>query len=369
MRQVDLLALQKYGPLGASSRMRLLQYLPWLEQAGVRATVQPLLSNEQLQARYRQGGYGAGGLVRAYVRRLLAMRERRRFDVVWIEKEALPWMPLWLERGMLSGVPYVLDYDDAVFHNYDLHRSPFVRRIYGKRLDGLMAGAALVLGGNGYLAQRARDAGAAWVEVLPTVIDLERYPQPFDASEQRRMVASPETARQEELRIVWIGSPATAHYLQLLREPLQKLAARYTFTLRVIGGASVDLPGVRVEVLPWSEATEVAAISACDVGIMPLLDSPWERGKCGYKLVQYMACGLPCVASAVGANKEVLGQGEAGMLVNDAQGWLSALEALVTNPALRHQLGRAGRVRVESIYCLQKTAPLMADLLCKAAIS
>ena len=171
---VRILALTKYARLGASSRLRTLQYVPLLAGEGIEVTVQPLLTDTMLQLRYEQGSYGKAALFRAYAKRCRQMLLRRKFNVLWIEKEALPWWPLWAERALLHGVPYVLDYDDAIFHHYEQHAHPWVRRIYGRRLDELMAGAALVMGGNSYLAQRARDAGASWVEVVPTVIDLER---------------------------------------------------------------------------------------------------------------------------------------------------------------------------------------------------
>lgn len=359
LKPLKILALTRYGRAGASSRLRFLQYLPWLREAAIDVSVQPLLGDAPLQARYRTGRYGTVPLLTAYLKRCHALLGRHQFDVVWIEKEALPWAPLWLERGLLRGVPYVLDFDDAVFHNYDKHRSLLVRRVYGRRLDRLMARAALVVDGNSYLAQRARDAGAPRVELLPTVIDLDRYPEPAHASESVTVGGT--------LRIVWIGSPTTVHYLQLLREPLQALARTHAFVLRVVGGGKVDLPGVNVEEVPWSEATEVASIGACDVGVMPLLDSPWERGKCGYKLIQYMACGLPVVASDVGANSEIVQHDVSGLVVRSSSDWEVALQRLLSDAALRARMGQAGRRRVEQRYCVQHTAPLLANWLRQAA--
>ena len=360
MKEINVLVLTKYGRLGASSRMRSLQYLPWFEQAGLQVTVHPLLSDEFLSLRYKQGTYGLWSLLKAYARRLRALMARQQFDVVWIEKEALPFFPLWLELALLRGVPYVLDYDDAIFHNYDQHANFWVRRLFGRRLDGLMAQATLVVGGNNYLVQRARDAGAPWVEVVPTVIDLARYPsQPQTLVEPPVDVGLP--------RVVWIGSPSTVRYLQLIREQLQALAARQPFVLRVIGGGAVDLPGVQVEVTAWTEATEVENISACQVGVMPLLDSVWERGKCGYKLIQYMACGLPVVASGVGVNPEIVRHGENGFVANTSDEWVTSLSKLLQSPALCRRMGAAGRYRVENEYCIQKTGPRTAQLLRSAA--
>jgi glycosyltransferase involved in cell wall biosynthesis len=222
-----------------------------------------------------------------------------------------------------------------------------------------MAKAALVVCGNAYLAQRATAAGAARVEQLPTVIDLSRY-----TLQSRPQAVG--NVQDPVPRIVWIGSPSTAKYLALLAEPLQVLAQTMPFVLRVVG-AQFALPGVQVECVPWSEATEVADIAACDVGVMPLQDSAWERGKCGYKLIQYMACGLPVVASDVGVNGEIVQAGVNGYLARNNDEWLNALKALLSDAAVRHQFGLLGRQRVEDVYCIQKTGPVFAQWFAEAA--
>ena len=362
MKVQKVLALTKYGRLGASSRMRFLQYIPWLQQAGMEVTVEPLLSDELLYARYQRGTYGWGALARAYVSRLRLLRQWSNFDVVWIEKEALPWLPLTLELALLERVPYVLDYDDAVFHQYDQHPQALVRQLYSRRLDGLMKDSALVVCGNNYLAQRARDAGASWVAVVPTVVDLERY-------HLKTFVP----VANELPRIVWIGSPSTTRYLNLLSEPLRILAKEQPFVLRVIGGDMVDMVGVQVEAVAWSETTEVEDIRSCDIGIMPLINSSWEQGKCGYKLIQYMACGLPVVASDVGVNSDIVKDGENGFLVNTSDEWINALRKLLADNLLRFRLGGSGRQLVEDIYCIQQAGPKLASLLhtvtCKSKIN
>ena len=352
LKMISVLILTKYGRMGASSRLRFLQYVPDLEEHDFRITVRSLLPDQLVQSRYIRGSYGFCSLLSAYAARLAAMLRRRHFDVVWIEKEALPWAPLWVERTLLRGVPYVLDYDDAVFHQYDQHPRAWIRYLYGKRLDGLMANAAVVVGGNKYLAQRAQDAGASRIEIVPTVIDLDRYPSPL---------AMP--VARDKLRIVWVGSPSTARYLRLLRGPLMELAKKMSFVLRVIGTDVVDIPGLQIEVVPWSEETEVASIGACDVGVMPLLDSSWERGKCGYKLIQYMACGLPVVASGVGVNAEIVQHGVNGYLANSDDEWAATLGKLLKDQQLRAQMGRAGRLMVEQTYCIQQTRPKIARFL------
>ncbi|KUE87893.1 glycosyl transferase family 1 [Cupriavidus necator] len=358
MKGPRILVLTRYGRLGASSRLRGLQFLPWLERAGLSVTVQPLLSDAVLRQRYSRAGYVITSLLQSYARRLLALVRRRDFDLIWIEKEALPWFPVWLESGLLKGVPYILDYDDAQFHVYDLHRSALVRSLYGRRLDTLMSGARLVIAGNEYLAERARRAGASWVEIVPTVVELGRY------TVQRRLSENPATP----LRIVWIGSPSTVKYLGVLKSALASLAYHHEFTLRVIG-SQFSAPGVDVECIPWTEDTEAASIADCDVGIMPLVDSPWERGKCGYKLIQYMACGLPVIASPIGVNQEIVRDTFNGFLARGEADWISRLSLLLTSAELRDTMGRAGRGLVENLYCVQKVAPKIATMFSQAATS
>lgn len=352
---MKILILTRYGRLGASSRVRFLQYRPYLEEAGMRVTVQPLLSDEMLRLRYAQGYYPIVALVAAYWQRCRALMRCGDFDVVWIEKEALSWWPLWLESLLLRRAVYVLDYDDAVFLTYEMHRRAWIRRWFGRRLGQLMARAALVIAGNDYLADYARRHGASRVTVVPTVLDLARYSSSGGAGRT--------PVRTDPPRIVWIGSPATVHYLCLLAAPLRVLAQRTSFVLRIIGGGEIHMPGVPTELVSWSEDGEVDAIAACDVGIMPLLDSPWERGKCGYKLIQYMACGLPVVASNVGVNPQIVQNDVNGFIASSDDEWIVALQRLLCDHSLRLRLGLAGRQRVERDYCVQQTGPRVASLL------
>lgn len=355
VKSLRVLVLTKYGSLGASSRLRCFQYLSWLRQAGIEVTVQSLLSDELLLKLYQHGAYGLWSLLGAYGSRLMTLRECNQFDLIWIEKEAFPWLPVWFERWMLRSTPYVLDFDDAIFHNYDLHRFAWVRRVYGRRVDRLMEGARLVIAGNRYLADRATASRARQVEVIPTVVDLARY-----VSKQIYSVT-------KKPRIVWIGSPSTVRYLLELVEPLSTLAKRHPFTLRVICDGALTMPGVDVEAMEWSAEMEANAIAECDVGIMPLRDTPWEQGKCAYKLIQYMACGLPTVASPVGLNRDVVVNAETGFFVEHSSEWVKKLEQLLSDAVLRQRLGQAGRARVEAMFCLQRTAPKLVDLLFDAS--
>jgi glycosyltransferase involved in cell wall biosynthesis len=346
---MKVLILPWYGRLGPSSRMRTLQYLPWLDRAGIEYEVAPLMDDGLLSSRIRVGRYDLPKLLASYARRIGRLARRGDFDLIWLEKEALPWLPASFERWLCAGIPCLVDYDDAVFHHYDLSPRGWVRRIFGNRVDRVMSSAAAVMVGNKYLAARAENAGAHVVREIPTVIDLARY------------APKPPGPPPEKPTIVWIGTFSTAGYLRLLREPLSRL--RSAFKLRVIGGPIEAFPELDMELIPWTEKGEAAALRECDIGVMPLTDSPWERGKCGYKLIQYMACGLPVVASPVGVNREIVRVGENGFLADSSAEWVESLDRLLDDPGLRRRMGEAGRKRVEQDYCTDRIAPAIIEIL------
>ncbi len=353
-----VLFLTRYDRRGASSRQRCLIYLEALRQAGIAADVRPFLSDSYIDALYRGLPVSLAEILRSYLARLRALALLSRYSLVWIEKEALPWMPAGIEIVLLklAGVPVVVDYDDATFHAYDRHRNPLVRRILGAKIDRVMRTADLVIVGNAYLGAHAEAAGADMVSELPTVVDLRRYPL-VSRWEDRLGTDG------EALTIGWIGSPLNSPYLDLLRPALAELSARIPLRLLLIGAAPTALCGVPVERLPWSADSEAADIARCDVGVMPLPDAPWERGKCGYKLIQFMAASLPVVASPVGVNRDIVVPGETGFLAANDADWVSALTRLHRDPKLRRRMGEAGRRRVEQLYSLHVTAPRFVGLL------
>ena len=359
---MKLVFFTKYTRAGASSRYRSFQYLPALEAAGLRFIISPLLDDAYLVRRYTRDARihaydDVLSALSAFGRRLWAGLTVPSAALVVIEYELLPWLPAVFERWLAwRGCRMVVDYDDAIFHQYDAHPNPWVRRLLGRKIATVMRLANTVVAGNAYLADYARQAGARRVIVIPTVIDLFRYP----------VVGLPQ--RTELFTIGWIGSPSTARYLRAVAPALANVCADARACVRLIGAGAADLPGVSVDAIPWREETEVDEIRRCDVGIMPLPDEPWARCKCGFKLIQYMACGLPVVASPVGVNQQIVEHGVNGFLVQTHQEWLTALDTLRNDPALRARMGAAGRRKVETTYCLQVTASQYVRVLRQAGM-
>lgn len=326
------------------------QYVEPLHSMNVDVSVQPLLRTSYLERLYAGIPTKWSEVAGDYFKRLGCLFKARHFDLLWIEKELFPYLPAWAERLLASsGIRYVVDYDDAVFHNYDRHRNPIVRQLLGKKIDSVMRHAAVVVCGNSYLAERASKTGARRIEIVPTVIDLQRY----------SMIEPP--VSQESLRVGWMGSLSTVKYLHDVAPALHAASTNIPLTLVVVG-ARCELPGIDVEFRSWSEDSEVEEIQHFDIGIMPLHRGPWELGKCGYKLIQYMACGKPVIATPFGVNQEIVQHGLNGYLANDVDGWREALEKLSANAEARRTMGEHGRIAVEKKYCLQKTAPRMAQI-------
>jgi glycosyltransferase involved in cell wall biosynthesis len=251
-------------------------------------------------------------------------------------------------------VPYVVDYDDAVFHNYDQSRSALIRAVFGHKIDRVMEQSALVLAGNSYLADRARAAGASRVEIIPSVVDLIRYPSGL-------------TTPHRGLVVGWIGSPGSQHLLEPIAPVLEKALDSADDRFVTIGANFAAPLFGNHEMIPWSEEREANELSRFDIGIMPVADRPFERGKCGFKLIQYMASGVAVIASPVGVNPEIVAQGANGFLADSNERWLEALLTLKRSPELRASMGRAGRTLVEERYSVAATAPRLLSLLRQTA--
>jgi len=351
MRSFNILALTRYDRLAASSRLRFFQYADFLAGVDIHLTFQPFFGNDYVRLLVTDD-FSRVKVMYSYLKRLLVMGHLTKFDAIWVEKELLPWLPAWIELAFIpQRIALVVDYDDAWFHRYDGHPSWVVRMLLGKKIDRIMARADTVVAGNEYLAQRARAAGARRIRLLPTVVDLNRYP---------RMNRDP---TRVPLVVGWMGSPSTSVYLEPLFSVAEKLRLEHHVRFIAVGANPAHVEGTPFEAQPWTEDTECAQLGSFDIGIMPLPDQDWERGKCGYKLVQYMAGGLPVVASPVGINNQIVTHGETGFLANSTQDWYLALKTLLTDAIQRTRLGATGRTRVESSYCLSVTAPMLRDVL------
>jgi hypothetical protein len=354
---VKLLTLPKYGSLAAGTRYRFEQYFPALQREGWTISSNPLLDDGYLQRRFETGHASLVAAALGATKRWSALRKRDEHDAIWMAYEALPYAPAFVEKVLLGGGPsLVLDVDDAVFHIYDENRSRLVRALLGDKLKKLAEVAAAVFAGSPYLVDYFSAAGARVFHV-PTVVDIERY-----------LPATP-PRRSHRIVVGWMGSPSTAAFLRAMQGPLARFQREIDAEVRLIGAHGVTLRGVRAEMIAWSEAREITDLQGFDIGIMPLDDIPFTRGKCGFKLVQCMATGIPVVASPVGVNTQLVEESGAGFLARTSDEWVEALLVLARSPELRAQQGAAGRRYVIERYSLQAFEPVVSRLLAEVTTS
>jgi glycosyltransferase involved in cell wall biosynthesis len=352
---VRVLFLTKYPLEGASSRYRVFQYLPFVEAAGIEYEVQSFLTPEMYRAMNARTSTARkfAATIAASIRRVLAVRHAKDFDLVFMQRECLPAGPPILERLVRrAGAKIIFDYDDALFifrksaHTpaADIFKQPSrVRRIF--RL------ADCVLAGNEWLRSQAAPY-CSDVRVFHVAEDLLRF------------TARPDHRQEATVTIGWLGSPSTERYLDLIRGPLRTICSRYPHVrVKIIGGGRFADDGIPVEHVPWSLTTEVEQLHTFDIGIMPLPSEEWSLGKSGGKARTYMAVGLPVVCTDIGFNRELVTNDVTGFLVTSHDQWIAALDQLITDSELRSRIGTSARREVEERFSLQRLGPEFVSIL------
>ncbi len=335
-------------------RYRIEQWEPLLRKHGLEITYAPFESAELHALLYKPGNVGQklSLVAKGVSRRYSLMSSVKDYDVVYVFREAAllgpPFFERWIHR---SGVPMVFDFDDAVFVSYRSPTNGYLSYLkFASKTKSICRMSAHVMAGNPYLAEYARQVNPN-VTMVPTTIDTDKY----------KLI---ERRNESEIPTIgWTGSFSTVQHLDTLRSALQKLARQTKFRLRVIGTPVYKLDGVEVEAMPWVAATELKDLGAIDIGIMPLPDDSWSKGKCGLKALQFMALGIPTVCSPVGVNKEIIHDGENGFIADSEDQWIEKLGLLLSSADLRRQLGQAGRTTVEAKYSAVVQAPRVFELL------
>jgi glycosyltransferase involved in cell wall biosynthesis len=290
-------------------------------------------------------------VTRNLARRLSTIGRARNYDLVYILREAALLGPPVFERMLYrQRVPFVFDFDDAIFVSYRSPSNGYLSYLkFASKTKTICRLASHVMVGNPYLADYARQVNDN-VTVIPTTIDTEKYRVP------------PPKNDSGPITIGWTGSYSTVQHLDTLRGALKKLAETEKFVLRVIGTPSYELSPIDVEAMPWRAATELEDLCAIDIGVMPLPDDNWSKGKCGLKALQFMALGIPTICSPVGVNTDIIQDNENGFLAGTEAEWVDKLTRLLRSAELRRRLGDAGRVTVEQQYSAAIQAPRVYEI-------
>lgn len=338
----------------ASSRHRVYQYLPFLEKAGCEAIVHPAVSGEEHHETFivRSARGHLSRAFRTFTRRVRDLHQLGDYDYVYVQKPVLPAPLFNIELRIAREARLIFDFDDAIFL-----KKPGGAALTGlwpqaKRIAAICRRAHRVVVGNEYLAESVRADGVDPV-VLPTAVDAEAFAADSGVSKHSQKIPV----------IGWVGSPSTQADLNLIIPSLIDLHSRTPFVVRIIGGIPSAMP-VRfpIEWKPWNLQSEIAEIAHLDFGLAPLDFTPWNQGKCGLKVLQYWAAGIPVVASPVGVHKQMIQDGENGMLAANRNEWTGKLLALIKDTALRRRVIEKGRQTVREKYSLQALAPRFLSL-------
>lgn len=351
--RVLVLAPYRYDT-APGQRFRIEQWMPLLEREGVQFEFDTFMSERLHQVLYKPGHVlaKAAALLGDYARRLARSIRLRGYDAVFLHREAAIIGPAWIERLLAgTGIPLVYEFDDAIYVPYVSPSNKYLSYLkFPQKTAAICRLATHVVVGNEVLREYAARYNSN-VTIIPTTIDIEKYRPACRYKFDDAPV------------IGWSGSYSTIQYLEVMKPAFAKLAERHPFRLEIIGATTFQFDKVPVRSQNWSAATEVEDLSRIQIGLMPLPDEDWARGKCALKALQYMALGIPTVVSPVGVNADVIRDGVNGLHARDTDEWVRALSALIEDESLRRRLGNAGRKTVEAEYSAQVNAPRLLQIL------
>jgi glycosyltransferase involved in cell wall biosynthesis len=349
-----ILALAPYPYLSADTRYRICQFKPGLRNANWDLTLRPFMDDDLFNIYNKRGMFAkkAWRTLGRTISRFNDCLKAGEFDVVILHKEAFPFGPPVFEKILHNNQPKVIyDLDDAFWtHPPQFHqignwlRDP-------KRIQKMIGLSSYVLAGNPFLADFARQFNPH-VSVFPTVLDTNKYLPRKEMDDGMVTVG-------------WVGRWSSESYLVKLIPVFKALSKKFSSVrFKFIGTQGIHYEGLQnVDTVPWRLETEVEDIASFNIGIMPLPSDVYSQGKCGFKLLQYMALGIPGVASPIGVNVDIISDGENGFLASSEQEWIEKLSLLIENPRLRKELGSSAREKVVKDYSLEKKVPELLEIL------
>ncbi|MBN1912817.1 MAG: glycosyltransferase family 4 protein [Candidatus Omnitrophica bacterium] len=347
---MNILFWVPYSSEGPSNRYRVEQYLPYLEKEGYAYNLRSFWSRDAYKILYKKGYFLKKFFyfIKGTFDRLTDLFFIFKYDMVFIHREAYPIGGIFFEKILvLLGKPYVFDFDDAIFAPSVSRQNSFIERFKDTRKIGaIIKGSRYVIAGNRYLADYSLRYNIN-TRIIPTAIDTDRYFPP--AAKKTKAIVT----------IGWIGSGTTLEFLDDLKNVFLKISREFgnSVEFKIVGGLFA-MPGVlNLSSKEWSQKEELDDLNSFDIGIMPMPENEWTKGKCGFKAILYMSVGIPCICSAVGVNKEIISEGVNGYLASTEKEWLEKLSLLVKDAALRQRLAGQARKTIEEKYSLKINAP------------
>lgn len=338
-----------------SQRFRVELFEPYLQQAGIDYTIVPFMDSMTWDKLYKKGSplQKAWGIFKGYLRRLkTVLLDVAKYEYVFIHREAAPLGPPVFEWiiSKLWRKKIIYDFDDAIWipNTSEENKLAAWLKCFWK-VKHICKWAYKIAAGNDYLSHFASQFNSQ-VNVLPTCVDMERMHNGIKMHTSNKPIVG------------WTGSHSTLPYIDHVVETIRQLQAEMDFTFLVIANKKPNLELKDWQFIEWNETTEIEDLLKMDIGIMPLEEDAWSEGKCGFKIIQYLALGIPAIASPVGVNKVIIENNINGYLCYTPSDWKSKLAILIQNNALRAQLGTTGRQKIATKYSTQSQATSFINL-------
>ena len=352
---MKVLFLVPYPTDGASNRIRVEQFVPYLRSKGIHCNIRPFINGRFYRILYMPRHYieKIFWFVICTINRFLDIIRALLYDVIFVHREAYPFGGAFIEILLhRMGKPIIFDFDDAIFLSNTSEQNIYIERFKNpKKVSRIVRMSKCIIAGNGYLRDYAMQYNSNIV-VIPSSIDTKKY---FP------LAGKP---REKSIIVGWLGSNTTRRFLCDLEDVFVDLSKKYkNLIFKIVGAAFFSSKLTNIVNVKWSLDGELAELQSFDIGIMPMLDNEWTKGKCGFKALLYMACGIPVVASAVGINPEIIKDGENGFLATGYDEWIAKLSRLIEDEKMRVVFGLAGRRTIIDRYSLERSEPVFYKTL------
>lgn len=328
-----------------SQRFRFEQYLEYLSSKGWDVSFSYLLNQQADQVIYRPGNYFAKAriFIQALLKRYKDLRIAKEMDIVFVQREAMMIGSTYFEKSFSRISRLVFDFDDSIWlPDFNPHQGILNKLKNPSKTAKIIKLCDLIIAGNEYLASYARKYNDN-VIIIPTTIDTDEY--------QRVNIKG----KDQKICIGWSGSFSTIKHFETVIPALEAIKRKYgdQITFKVIGDGDYENKNLEISGIPWQKEIEIEELSEIDIGLMPLPDDEWSKGKCALKGLQYMALEIPAIMSPVGVNNDIIQEGKNGFLAKNIDEWIDRISLLIENPDLRLKLGKAGRTTVVEQYSVQ----------------
>jgi glycosyltransferase involved in cell wall biosynthesis len=347
----------KYSEKGPSSRYRSYQYISYIKNE-FELQFYPLFSDDYIDNLYSNKGPNFLKIIIAYFTRIFqVLKFLGTGKIIFIEYELLPYFPPILEYLLKkSGVKVIIDFDDAIFHNYEFHKIPLVRYFFRNKIYRIVKISDLIITGSPYLTSCLSKYNDCIIEI-PTSVNLNLY-----------IKDNIKNIKDDRFIIGWIGSKTTSWNLIEIKDVINRIITENPRVIFKFCGFDMNLShhfnSENIQFIDWSEENEFTFLNSLSLGLMPLGDTLFNQGKCGFKLIQYMACGIPTISTPLQANVKI-NRGNNNLFANDNNEWYEKMNYFINNIELFKKTGYENIETVRKYYSTENNSKLLISIISK----